>query len=270
MEACDLLARYGESANILAGGTDLMVKVNRKLLSPGVLVYIGDAGMNYIKEEVNSLVIGSAVSLAQIASSKPIKERAPILAAAAQSIGSPAIRNKGTIGGNLVNASPAADTAVALLALGASVKLVSKAGERTVTCEDFFTGPGQTVRRPDELLVDVIIPFQPEGTRTGYRKLGRRRADTLSVVSAAVCLQLNGTICSGARIALGAVAPTPMLAKKAAEALVGRRLDAEDIGAAAEIAAEETSPTDDVRATAWYRRRATQASVKNLLEQAAG
>lgn len=270
MEACDLLARYGGEAQVLAGGTDLMVQINRKLLSPPVLIYLGDSGLSYVRLKGTDLVIGAATPLGEIAGSELARAKAPLLVDAVLSVGSPAVRNVATLGGNLINASPAADPAVALLALGASFKLVSQGGERVVAAEAFFTGPGQTVRRPDELLQEVILPTEPTDLRWGYRKLGRRRADTLSVVVAAVCLQRNGAGCSGARIALGAVAPVPMLARKAAALLVGKRLDAETIALAAETAAEETSPIDDVRATAWYRRRASQALVKGLLEKALG
>lgn len=269
-EACDLLARFGDEAQILAGGTDLMVKVNRRLASPAVLVYIGDSGLSYVRMRGMELAIGSATPLSTVANSELVRRQAPLLVEAILSVGSPAIRNVATLGGNLVNASPAADPAVALLALGASFRLVCQGSERLVPAEAFFTGPGQTVRRPDELLQEVIVPGPTQGTRWGYRKLGRRQSDTLSVVVAAVCLEMPGTLCTSARIALGAVAPIPMLARKAAGLLVDERLKADLIARVAEMAAEETSPIDDARASAWYRRRASQALVKGLLEQFLG
>jgi len=263
-EALALLARYEGKAQVLAGGTDVMVKVNRRLLSPEALIYIGDAGLSYIREQDAQIVIGAATPLADIVGSPLVQQKLPLLAQAVRSIGSPAVRNSGTLGGNLANASPAADSAVALLALGASLKLVSQQGQRTIDCASFFTGPGQTVLKPSELLQEIIVPVPAASMRWGYRKLGRRQADTLSVVSAAVCAEMAAGRCSWARIALGAVAPTPLLAK-AASLLAGQAPSPALIERVAKAVAEETSPIDDVRASAWYRRQATEALVKGLL-----
>lgn len=266
-EACDLLSQYGERARILAGGTNLMVAVNRKSLSPEVVISIGNSGLDYIKAEGDNLVIGAATNHTEIARSALVRERAPLLAEVVKSIGSPAIRNMGTIGGNLANASPAADAAVALLALGAKLKLVSADGERVIDVETFFTGPGETVLQPNELLQEVSIPSQRAGSKSAWHKLGKRKAIVCSVVSVAVALQMNNGTCTQGRIALGAVAPTPLLAKRAGSLLEGRKLDGALIEEAAKTASEETSPIDDVRATAWYRRKVSEVLVKRLLNQ---
>ncbi|NQU15323.1 MAG: FAD binding domain-containing protein, partial [Desulfobacteraceae bacterium] len=184
-EACDLLAQYGGKARLLAGGTDLMVAVNQRQLSPEVLVYLGDSGLNYINAESDNLVIGAATPFTDIMGSALVREEAPLLAEVISHIASPAIRNVGTIGGNLANGSPAADSATALLALGASLRLVSKAGERVVAVEEFFTGPGETTLEPTELIQEVIVPKQAGGAKWAYRKLGKRKAQTLSIVSVA-------------------------------------------------------------------------------------
>lgn len=269
-EACSLLSQYGEKARILAGGTEVMVAINRRLLSPEVLIYIGSCGLNYIKAEGDGLVIGAATTHTEIARSALVWERAPLLAEAVKSIGSPAIRNMGTIGGNLVNASPAADAAVALLALGARLKLISANGERNVDVEAFFIGPGKTVMQSNELLQEVIIPSQSKGSKWAWYKLGKRKTNVLSVISVAIALQMPSSICSQARIALGSVAPTPLLAKRAGALLERKQLDGALIEEAAKAASEETTPIDDVRATAWYRRRACEALVKRLLSQVSG
>lgn len=269
-EACALLSQYGEKARILAGGTDLMVAVNRKLLSPEVLIYIGSSGLDYIKAEGDNLVIGAATTYTEIARSALVSERAPLLAEAVKSIGSPAIRNMGTIGGNLVNASPAADAAVALLALGARLKLVSANRERNVDVEAFFTGPGETVLQSNELVQEVIIPSQTAGSKWAWHKLGKRKTNILSVISVAIVLQMDSGISSQIRIALGSVAPTPLLAKRAGALLEGKQLDGALIEEAAKAASQETTPIDDVRATAWYRRRACEALVKRFLSQISG
>jgi CO/xanthine dehydrogenase FAD-binding subunit len=264
-EACDLLARYGAKACILAGGTDLMVQVNRRLLSPEVLIYIGGCGLDYIKEEGGKLVIGAATPHAKIVRSELVQKKAPLLAQVVGTIGSTAIQNQGTIGGNLGNASPAADSAVALLALGASLKLKSAWGERLVAAADFFTGPGKTVLQADELVQEVIIPAEAPALKWAFRKIGKRRADVCSTVSVAVAAQMDGSQCKDVRVALGSVAPTPLLSKKAPEMLVGKKVDSALAAEVAKAVAGETSPIDDVRATAWYRRRASEVLVKELL-----
>jgi len=266
-EACTLLARYGEKAKVLAGGTDLMARVNRRLLSPEVVIFIGGIGLNYIREEGDNLVIGATTTHADIVRSALVQEKAPLLAEATGQIGSPAIRNMGTIGGNLVNASPAADAATALLALGAKLKLVSAKGQRQVAVEEFFTGPGKTVLRPDELLQEVIIPSKRPGSKWAWQKLGKRKADIVAVISVAIALQMNKGVCSKVRIVLGAVAPVPLLAKRAGALLEGKKPNKALIEEVAKAAAEEMTPIDDVRATAWYRRKVSEALVKRLLSQ---
>jgi carbon-monoxide dehydrogenase medium subunit len=266
-EACDLLAKYGGKARLLAGGTDLMVAINQRQFSPECIVYIGDSGLNYIKEEGNSLAIGGATSFTEIMNAAVVREKAPLLVEAISHIASPAIRNVGTIGGNLANASPAADSATALLAMDASVKLMSAEGERSVPLDAFFTGPGETVLKPVELIKEVIIPIQGNEVLWGYRKLGKRKAQSLSVVSVAICCAVDGRTWNKVRIALGAVAPTPMLAEEASAILEGKAFSETLIDQSAKAAANATNPIDDVRGSAWYRRRAAEALVKQLLAQ---
>jgi carbon-monoxide dehydrogenase medium subunit len=269
-EACDLLAQYGDKASVLAGGTDLMVLMNRRQVSPEVLIFLGGCGLNYIKEEGGNLVIGAATPHADVVRSALVQEKASLLATVVATIGSPAIQNVGTIGGNLANASPAADSPVALLALGASAKLVSAKGERVVAIADFFTGPGETVLQSDELIQEVIIPAGAATFKWAFRKIGKRQADVCPTVSMVVAVQMDNGHCKNARISLGSVAPTPLLSKKATELLAGKKVSESLIAKVAEAVAEETNPIDDVRATAWYRRRASKALVKDLLGQVVG
>lgn len=265
--ACALMAQYKRKARILAGGTDLMVAINRKLLFPEILVYIGNCGLDYIRVEGDSLIIGAMTNHASIVRSALIQEKAPLLVEATKQIGSAAIRNMGTIGGNLVNASPAADTGTSLLALGARLKLLSTSGERNVAVEEFFTGPGNTVLKPGEILQEVLIPSRNENSRWAWYKLGKRKSDICSVISVAISLEIEGNLCRYARIALGAVAPVPLLAKRAGSLLEGQNIDKTLITKAAKVASEETTPIDDVRATAWYRRKVSENLVKRLLSQ---
>ena len=266
-EACALMAQYERRARILAGGTDLMVAINRRLLLPEVLVYIGNCGLDYIRVEGKSLIIGAMTNHDSILRSALVKEKAPLLVEATRHIGSPSIRNMGTIGGNLVNASPAADAGTALLALGAKLNLVSVSGVRQVKVEEFFTGPGKTVLKPGEILQEVLIPPQNENSRWAWYKLGKRKSDICSVISVAISLEIEGNLCRYARIALGAVAPVPLLAKRAGSLLEGHNIDNTLITKAAKAASEETTPIDDVRATAWYRRKVSENLVKRLLSQ---
>lgn len=267
-EAVRLLAEYREKATIVAGGTDLVPKINYHKLKPKVLLYIGGLGLDYIREENGRLVIGAATPTAKLASNHLVAERAGVLAEAARQSGSAAIRTTATIGGNLVNASPAADLATPLLVLDAELLLRSTRGARRVAVQDFFKGPGETVLESDELLTE--ISFSPPKGRSVFLKLGRRKAMTLSVVNVAVRLEMDGTVCKDARIALGAMAPTPLRCTRAEKLITGQTLDKLLIDRCAAEAVAESSPIDDQRASSWYRKKAGTVVVARALAQAAG
>ncbi len=267
-EATKLLAEHGSRATILAGGTDLAPQINYYKLQPDVLLYIGDMGLDYLREEDGRLIIGAATPLQKIASSALLAEKAKALVDAAWTHSCASVRSRATVGGNLVNASPAADMATPLLVLDGEVLLKSAGGERVVRLQDFFKGPGETVRQPDELLVEVRI--QVAGQTAVFLKLGRRKAMTCAVASVAVRLEMADRTCTEARIALGSMAPTPLRCKKTEAETRGEKLDAEVVARLAADAVGESSPIDDQRATAWYRRKAGTALVKQALAQAAG
>ncbi len=269
-ETCELLSRYREKATVLAGGTDVMVSVNRGKLCLDTVIAIGDMGLNHIRTEHGHLIIGATATHSEICNSPVVLENAPLLAEACGQIGSRAIRNMGTIGGNLVNASREADGLVALTALEAQVRLVSSAGERTVPAEAFVTGHRETIRTPEEVLQEVIIPLEDHETRWGWHKLGQRKAYVCSIVSVAIVLQMHEAVCKKARIALGSVGPKPFLSRGGMQILEGRPLNAPIIEEAARIAADETSPTDDHRATAWYRKRVSKVMIRRVLEKISG
>jgi carbon-monoxide dehydrogenase medium subunit len=264
-EACSLLARYGADASILAGGTDLMVAVNQAQRPLQVVVHLGSLGLDSIQTNGTDLILGAMATHAEIARSPLVRDAAPLLAEAVRSIGSPAIRNMGTIGGNIANASPAADGSVALLALRARVKLVSNRGERVVGLEDFFSGTGETVLEPDELLQEVILPTDDAASRWRWRKLGQRHGSVCAVISVAVALRTEADVCSHARIAMGTVAETPLLASRAGEILSGRRLDRPLVERAIAVASESIPERDGARASAWYRRRICEVTLRRLL-----
>ena len=267
-EAVKLLAEYGDKATVLAGGTDLAPSINYYELRPEVLLYIGGVGLDYIQEEDGKLVIGAMTPIARLAASDLVAEKANALAEAARQCGSVAIRTTATIGGSLANASPAADLAPPLLVMDAELHLASAGEERVVVVKDFFTGPGKTVLKPDELIVEVHAPLLKG--KTVFLKLGRRKAQTLSLTSVAVWLEMDGAVCHGGRIALGSMAPTPLRCTRAEGLIKGRTLDRKLIAACAAEAVAESTPIDDQRATAWYRKKAGTALVAQALAQAAG
>jgi carbon-monoxide dehydrogenase medium subunit len=267
-EAMKLLGQYGKKAVILAGGTDLVPRINTYGLKPGALIYVGKLGLDYIKEEKGRMIIGAATPMAKIAGSKAVAKKAAALSEAALQAGTAAVRTAGTIGGNLANASPAADLATPLLVLDADLSLVSQKKKRMVALKDFFKGPGQTVLQPGEMIKEVSFPI-PKG-KTVFVKLGRRKALTLSVVNAAVRLEVNRKKCQEARIALGSVAPTPLRCPKAEGMLKDQEISKDLILQCASEAMAASSPIDDQRASAWYRKKAGAAVVAKALAKAAG
>ena len=267
-EAVKLLGEYKKRAVILAGGTDLVPRINTYHFKPEVLVYIGKIGLDYIKEGKGNLIIGAATPTAKIAASRLLARKASALVQAAQQAGTAAVRTAATLGGNLANASPAADLATPLLAMDAELSLVSGKKKRVVALKDFFTGPGKTVLQPGEMILEVRVPISKG--KTVFLKLGRRKAMSLSVVNAAVRLDMKGNQCREARIALGSVAPTPLRCPKAEEMLQGKGMDQAIIAACAAEAMAASSPIDDQRASAWYRKKAGVALVARALTQAAG
>ena len=267
-QAVKLLAEHGKKATVLAGGTDVMPKINYYELKPEVLVYIGGLGLDYIKAQGGQLVIGAGTPIAKLLESDLVAKQAPSLVEAARQHSSVAIRSVGTIGGNVAHASPAADLVYPLMAMDAKLKLVSAKGERLLAIGDFFVGPGETVMAADELLTEIQIPAVKG--KAVYGKLGKRKAQACSIVIVGVRLELDGKVCRAARVALGSMAPTPLRCAKAEALLVGKTVDAALVAQAAAAAVGESSPIDDVRATAWYRRKAGTALVAQALAQAAG
>jgi len=274
-EASRLLKDNGPGGRFLAGGTDLVIALKEKGLLPKYLVDLKKIpGLAGIRENGDGrIVIGALTTMRELEVSPVITKKFPFLAQSAAEVGSIQIRNRATIGGNMANATPSADTAPALIALSAAAKLVGVNGERTVTLEEFFRGPGQTIMSADEILTEVIIPKTGPRLVGDYIKFSPREMMDLAYVGVAVVYNLSGKDkpCDDVRIVLGAVAPTPIRAKQAEAALEGRRLTeelAEKVGA---VAAEEAKPISDVRSTAEYRRAMVGAMTKRaLLNAAAG
>jgi carbon-monoxide dehydrogenase medium subunit len=271
-EALSLLSEYRGRAKVIAGGTDLVPKLKRReIRAPEHVIDLkGIPGLDEIKFDASGLTLGALVTIGMVESSAKIQQRLGILAQAAQSMASPQVRNRGTIAGNICNAVPSADLAPPLLTLGARLKIVSGKGERTVNIEDFFTGPGQTALDEDEILAEIQLSSIPPNGKGVYLKLTPRRAMDLAIVGVAVVVIPQDGTCRDIRIALGAVAPTPIRAKKAEAVLKGQKLDDKLIEKAAQTAAGESRPIDDHRASAEYRRDMVEVLVKRAIKQAIG
>lgn len=262
-EASRLLVKHGARAKILAGGTDLIVRMRDHVLTPGCVVDIkGIPGGDTIEAGAEGVTIGFAATLNAIASSTVIKENYFVLSEAAHSVGSYQVRNRATLAGNLCNASPAADTAPALLVLEASVLTTGPKGDRKIPIGEFFTGPGRTVLEPGEIVKAVNIPA-PGSSRGCYIKHSRRKAVDLATVGVAV-LAVEKAGGTEVRIALGAVAPTPIRAAKAEAILAGDHSD-EAIDRAAAAAADEASPITDLRGSKAYRTEMIRVLTRRAL-----
>ena len=270
-EAVSLLSEYGEKSRIIAGGTDLLVQIRGRAIKPEYVIDIGGIdGLDYIKyDKRQGLTIGVLTPISALEKSSELQERFPVISQAASQLGSVAIRNMGTIGGNLCNASPSADMAPSLIGLSANVKLVGPGGERLVPLEDFFTGPGSTVLGKGEMLVEIQVPESEANTKGIYLKHGLRGTIDLAIVgvAAVATLEADSKICKDIKIVLGAVAPTPMRAREAEEILRNKRIDEVLINKSAEAAADEARPISDVRASAVYRKEMVKVFTRRAIKE---
>ena len=262
-EALRLLQNGKNRARFVAGGTDLVVEADR---STRILIDITRAGLSYIRRRGQTCVIGATTTMATLEHSPAIRALAGgILARAAATCGSVQIRNMATLGGNLANGSPAADTATPLLALDSKVVLADARGRRKIPLAAFYSGP----RKTKTLIVEVAIPVPPRGARWSFQKLGRTE-DDISLVNAAAGLQLDSKgRAKWVRIALGAVAPTPIRAVNAEKLLVGRKVDRSALAQVCDEVAREVRPITDVRASAEYRREMCRVLVGRALQECA-
>ena len=254
-EAIDLLGDMADRARIIAGATDLLLELERGQ-RPGIEVLIDIsriAGLDLISMDGDRIRLGPLVTHNHCAASKLIRKRAFALARACWEVGAPQIRNRGTIAGNLITASPANDSIPALMALGAEVELRSRGGDRTTPLADFYTGVRKTVMRPDEILTSISFPIPGENARSTFIKLGLRQVQAIAVINAAVLIEMQDEIVQRAVITLGSVAPTIIHAEKAESYLVGKTLSSDVIDDAAALAAQAAQPIDDLRSSAQYR-----------------
>jgi len=273
-EAVSLLTRYNGRAKVIAGGTDLLVQMRQKTISPDYVLDITNIpGLDYINyDEKQGLSIGALTTIRSLEKSAEICQRYPVISQAANQLGSVAIRNIGTLGGNLCNAAPSAETAPALIGLSAKARIVGPDGERLVPLEDFFTGPGTTVLKTAELLVEIQVPVMPPRAKGVYLKHTIRGTIDLAIVGIAIITtqEPETKICEDIKVVLGAVAPTPMRDKKTEELIRGKRIDDTLINESAESASTEAHPISDVRASAWYRTEMVKVLTRQALRETTG
>lgn len=271
-DALEKLEHYGAEIKLLAGGTDLVLAMKeKKILPPKVMSLHKIRELDFVREENGAVRIGALSRHADLEVNTTLKTRFPILCEAVGSIGSWQIRNVATIGGNLCTASPAADSAPALLALDARMVIVDTEGEREVPAVSFFTGPGETMLKPNQMLKEIIIGHPKTRSAGCYLKLTRKRALDLALVGVAFHVEVDEEDDKLTRvaIALGGVAPTPIRAPKAEALLTGLSYDKalKEIPNAAQAAVEATRPISDIRASADYRKAIVKAYTRRAAQK---
>lgn len=265
-DALKIKGQRGAQARIIAGGTDLILRMRDGVHSPQLLLDLRKVLLNSISSRTGKMHLGAYLTLAQILENSELEQSFPSLLDACRQFAGPPIRNRATLGGNIVNASPAADLVPPLIAYDADIVLVSSTGERVLSLADFFTGPGQSVMLPEEILMEVCLPITPENTAASFIKLGQRRSMAISIVNLCTRITLDaGGIVNTARIVLGSVAATPMRAIEAESLLTGRELTNDLIDQAARKARQEASPITDVRAGEDYRKQMVEVLVRRAL-----
>jgi len=271
-EALTALKRADERARVLAGGTDLMVELRTGRTTPSLIVDVWKLDeLRGVREESEGLRIGALTTCGELRRSSVVVERVDILAAACADVGAEQIQNRATIGGNLGTASPAADVTPVLLALDARVRLASLTGARELPLDEFLINYRRTARRPDELIESILVPWRAADERRAFRKVGTRRAQSISKLVLALALRVVEGRVAVVRGAAGAVAPKTIRLRAMERELVGRAPDAEVLRAAAHAAALlDASPIDDVRSTASYRRHALARTLETSLRELTG
>ncbi len=264
------LRSYGPAARIVAGGTDVLVELQRNIKPTRTLIDITALReLRYVRDDGDAIALGGLATHNDVLASSLCRRSLLPLVQACIEVGAPQIRTRGTVAGNLVTASPANDTIVPLTALGAEIVLVSDTGERVVSLAAFFEGFRKTVVQPHELIREIRVCKLRPNERALFLKLGLRRAQAISVISVAVVVAFEGDIVETARVALGCVAPTIVRAPRAEAYLRGKRLDAPVLERAAELVCEDVSPIDDLRGTKEYRNVALTAFMQEALERIA-
>jgi len=269
-EACRLLSEKGPDARVMAGGTDLMVKIRQGMAYPKAVIGLRRvaelAGISF--DSRKGLTIDAMARLADVAGHPDIVEHYPAVSYAAGETANVQIRNMGTVAGNLCNAAPSADNAPALMALGAEALIASGRGERRLSLDEFFAAPGSTLLEPGEILTGVAVPPPLPNSGASYQHVSPRGKVDISAVGIGAFVVMEGKTCRQVRIVMGAVAPTPVHAGAAESLLEGKELTPALIDQAAEEASREAKPITDVRASAAYRSMMITVLTRRALKEA--
>jgi len=269
-KALEILTKYGKEIKIIAGGTDLLIQYYDRLYEiNGWLDLKNIKELKEIKKHQNQMKIGAMVTHAQLEKSEDIKKYFPVLSQAAADIGSPQIRNRGTIGGNIVNASPAGDLLAPLMAYQAKFKLLSNKGVSIIPAENFFLGPKKTILRPDQLLTQIILPLPKKKTYGCWIKIGKRKALIIATITLVLVVEMaedNKTV-KDVRTCLGSAAPTPIEIKEIKVKMIGKNFKQLDFNQLGQIVEDKISPIDDIRGTKEYRKDVAKEIMINALEE---
>jgi xanthine dehydrogenase FAD-binding subunit len=267
-EACLMLAEHEEKARIMAGGTDLLIKMRHRMVQPEYIIGISSIPhMDYIRIENQQLSIGANATIVSVGQDPQIQRYFPALAYAAGVTATVQIRNMGTVVGNICNASPAADTATALLVYDAGVVIMHTTGQRVLPLSDFFRGPGITALEPGEIVKELVVPLTVCLSGSDYQKLSARSKVDIAAIGVSACLLADETeVVTAARIAIGAVAPVPKRIDRAEKTLEGKKLTPALIAKAAQITMDQSSPITDTRASAQYRKKMVEVLTRRALD----
>jgi CO/xanthine dehydrogenase FAD-binding subunit len=265
-----IMEEYNGRTTVIAGGTNLIPEMRNGEKSPELLIDISDmAELSFIRENNGSIAIGSATTIAEMAASPVLLDNSPMLASAAKQLGNPLTRNRATVGGNLANASPCADTAPPLLALDAAVEILSPGGKtRQVPLSKFFHGYKFTDLVKGEILTGITFPKPNDSTKGSHTKVGLRNAASICVASIAVALDMDGKTCRKARVAAGSVAPIPMRTRRVEKLLEGKEINAALLEECMAVVKEEISPISDIRGSLEYRSYVTAMILKRNIKRA--
>ncbi|MBW1811450.1 MAG: xanthine dehydrogenase family protein subunit M [Deltaproteobacteria bacterium] len=263
------LRRVSPEAELIAGGTDMMVRVKNHVSSPADLISLRNIENLSGIEPGDVTRIGALTTISNLIEHAELAEKFPVLVEAASQLGSPQIRNVATLGGNLCNCSPCADTATPLLVHEASLRLQSPDQTREVPLQEFFVGPGQTCAAPEEILTDILLPSPKPNARTVFMKKGRVKMD-LAIASLSVLLEMDNDTCTKARLAAGSVAPVALRLFEVEQFLEGKQLNRSLAALAGKQAAKIISPISDIRASQEYRRQIIEVFVKRSIEKLIG
>jgi CO/xanthine dehydrogenase FAD-binding subunit len=267
-QACALLSELGDKGTIIAGGTDLMARFNRRRKNRDlVLVCVGKLGLDFIKEADGQVVIGACATLTKIIDSPLVREKLPLLATACKDMASPAIRNAATLGGNLVTNARNGDGIAALMALGAVAVTASTHGETKMPIEQFVVAPKKEKLGSGGIVKQFEIPSLTRADKWGWEKMKQRQGESRSILSVAARARMDGNTCTRIRLVLGAMAAHPFVSRTAAEVLEGKPFSPDLVDKVADQIISETDAGSDTRASGWYRERAARVLVRRVLNQ---